>query len=162
MAVPDEMVAVMRTYLLALHSDSGAALDESDRQFLGLLKAGKIEGLQVLLLAAFTAAARRRFSPVWSPAEIIRYVAEVRSDSGELATSLNPVAAENQLRIALGQEVAPYTDMEARGRAQMILLGALTSDYTEGELDALLSEARMLADRSIMDRQQSHQPDPKG
>jgi hypothetical protein len=93
-AVPDEMVTAMRTYLLALHADSGTALDESDRQFLALLKVGKIEGLQVLLLAAFTAAARRRFSPVWSPAEIIRYVAEVRSDSDGLATLLNPVAAE--------------------------------------------------------------------
>jgi hypothetical protein len=155
-AVPDEMVTAMRTYLLALHADSGTALDESDRQFLALLKARKIEGLQVLLLAAFTAAACRRFSPVWSPAEIIRYVAEVRSDSAELATQLSPLAAENQLRIALGQQVPPHPDMEARGRAQMILLGALTSDYTEDELDALLSEARMMADQSIADRQQSH------
>jgi hypothetical protein len=121
-AVPDEMVTAMRTYLLALHADSGTALDESDRQFLALLKVGKIEGLQVLLLAAFTAAARRRFSPVWSPAEIIRYVAEVRSDSDGLATLLNPVAAEHQLRIALGQKAPPHPDMEARGRAQMILL----------------------------------------
>lgn len=107
------------------------------------------------VLAAFTAAAGRCFSPVWSLAEIIRYVAEVRSDSGQLATLLNPMAAENQLRIGVGQKVPPHPDMEARGRAQVILLGALTSGYTENELDALISGARMLADQSIADRQQS-------
>jgi hypothetical protein len=143
------MVAAMRTYLLALHADSGSALDESDRQFLALLKADRIEGLQVLLLTAFTVAARSRFSPVWSPAEIIAYVAGVRSESSELATLLNPAAAENQLRIALGQEVPPCPDMEARGRAQMILLGALTIDYTEDEFTTLLSGARLLADQTI-------------
>lgn len=153
--IPGEMVAAMRTYLSAVHAGSEAALDESDRQFLALLKAGRIEGMQTLLLAAFTVAARRRFSPVWSLREIIRYVADVRSDSGDLAALLNTAAAENQLRIALGQQIPPDPDMEARGRAQMILLGTLTIDYTEHELDTLMSDARMLADQAITGIQQS-------
>jgi hypothetical protein len=84
----------MHTYLAALHSDSDAALDESDQQFLALLKADKIEGLGELVLAAFTIAARRRFSPTWSPAEIVRFVADVRSRSSEMAALLQPSAAE--------------------------------------------------------------------
>ena len=153
MAIPDEMVAAMQTYLLALRADSEAALDESDRQFLTLLKADRIEGLGELLLAAFTIAARRQFSPTWSPAEIVRFVAGVRGRSDEMAALLRPVAAERQLRSALGQQVAPYPDMEARGRAQMILLGVLTSDYTSHELAAMLSDARTLAEEATASRQ---------
>ena len=149
MTISDEMAAAMHTYLAALHTDSDADLDHSDRQFLALLKADRIEGLGELLLAAFTVAARRRFSPTWSPAEIVRFVADVRSSSDEMAALLAPSAAENQLRLALGARIAPYPDMEARGRAQMLLLGALTRDYTPHDLAALLSDARVLADESI-------------
>jgi len=39
--------------------------------------------------------------------------------------------------------------MEARGRAQMLLLGALTRDYTPHDLAAMLFDARVLADESI-------------
>jgi hypothetical protein len=83
--IPDEMVAAMHTYLAALHTDSDADLDDSDRQFIALLKADRTEGLGELLLAAFTIAARRRFSPTWSPAELIGFVADVRSSSAEMA-----------------------------------------------------------------------------
>jgi hypothetical protein len=151
-AISDAMVAAMHTYLSGLHSDSDAdsdaTLDESDRQFLALLKADQIEGLGELLLAAFTIAARRRFSPTWSPAEIVRFVADVRSRSSEMAALLQPVAAENQLRIALGNAETPYPEMEARGRAQMVLLNALTSNYSPQELAALLSDARALAEQA--------------
>lgn len=149
MTIPDEMVAAMHTYLAALHTDSDADLDNSDRQFLALLKADRIEGFGDLLLAAFTVAARRRFSPTWSPAEVVRFVADVRSSSDEMAALLAPSAAENQLRLALGQNIAPYPDMEARVRAQMLLLGALTRHYTPQDLAAMLSDARMLADEAI-------------
>lgn len=149
MTIPDEMVAAMHAYLAALHTDSDADLDDSDRQFLALLKADRIEGLGDLLLAAFTVAARRRFSPTWSPAEIVRFVADVRSSSDEMAALLAPSTAENQLRLALGAQIAPYPDMEARGRAQMLLLGALTCDYSPHDLAALLFDARVLADESI-------------
>jgi hypothetical protein len=148
-AISDEMVAAMQTYLSALHTDSEAAFDESDRQFLTLLKADRIEGLGELLLAAFTVAARRRFSPTWSPAEIVRFVAGVRGRSDEMAALLRPSAAERQLRLALGQKVTPGPDMEARGRAQMLLLGVLTSGYTPHELAAMLSESRALAEEAI-------------
>lgn len=149
MTISDEMVAAMHTYLAALHTDSDAYLDDSDRQFIALLKADRIEGLGELLLAAFTVAARRRFSPTWSSAEIVRFVADVRSSSDEMAALLAPLAAENQLRLALGARIVPDPDMEARGRAQMLLLGALTRDYTPDDLAAMLVDARVLADESI-------------
>jgi hypothetical protein len=148
-AISDAMVTAMHTYLSALQADSDAALDESDRQFLALLKADQIEGLGELLLAAFTVAARRRFSPTWTPAEIVRFVAGVRSRSTEMAALLQPSAAENQLRIALGNAVTPYPEMEARGRAQMVLLSTLTGNYSPQELASLLSDARALAEQAI-------------
>jgi hypothetical protein len=148
-AISGEMVAAVRAYLSALQAGSDAALDDSDRQFLALLKADRIEGLGELFLAAFTVAARRRFSPTWSPAEIVRFVASVRARNDVMAALLKPSAAENQLRLALGESTTPYPDMEARGRAQVLLLSALTSGYTPQELDALLSDARMLAEEAI-------------
>ena len=144
--IPDDMVTALRTYLGALHASSDDAFDDSDRRFLALRTSGKYQGLDVLLLAAFTVAARRRFAPVWYPAEIIRYVAEVRGVTPEMADTLNAVAAENQLRSALGQEVPPFPDAETRTRAQMMLLIALTADYTENELDTLLADAHTVAD----------------
>lgn len=146
MAIPDDMVAALRTYLGALHAGSDDAFDDSDRRFLALRTSGEYQGLDVLLLAAFTVAARRRFAPVWYPAEIIRYVAEIRGTTSEMADTLNAAAAENQLRAALGQQVPPFADPETRTRAQMMLLIALTADYTESELDTLMDDARNVAD----------------
>ena len=97
----------------------------------------------------FTVAARRRFAPAWTPAEVIRYVARVRSGSAEMAARLDAVAAETQLRIALGQNVPPHPDMAARVEAQMYLLEPLTDGCTGGDLDSLLSGARAMADEML-------------
>jgi hypothetical protein len=144
----------MRAYLSALRTDSDSALDESDRQFLALLRADRIDGLGELLLAAFTVAARRRFAPTWSHAEIIRFVADVRGRSDEMAAMLRPAVAENQLSLALGEKLAPYPDMQARGRTQMLLLGVLTSQYSPQEPDTLLTDACALACEAIASGQQ--------
>lgn len=155
MAISDEMVAALRSYLSALHAGSSEAFDISDQRFAELRQTGDIDGLGELLLAAFNIAAYRKFAPRWYPAEIIRYVAQIRGGSPEAASELNAAAAENQLRIALGQQVAPYPDEEARGRAQMVLLGALTVDYSADDLDGLMREAREAVNETAL---QVHPP----
>lgn len=140
MAISGGMVTAMRAYLGALHADSNDEFHEPVR------KAGRGEGLDLLLLAAFTVAARRRFAPAWYPADVIRYIAEIRSSTSEMAGMLNAMVAENQLRAALGQQVSSVPDAETRMRAQMILLIALTADYSEKDLDTFMTDARAVAE----------------
>jgi hypothetical protein len=148
MAVTDQQVEALRAYLSA-NSEAEAA--EAERQFIVLARTGHADGIGELLYAAFVIAARRAFAPTWKSADIIRFVADVRRSSGEASGILNATVAETQLRAALGQEPAGRSDEEARARAQLILLAALTGRLrlTVPELDELLSDARALADQLI-------------
>jgi hypothetical protein len=138
----------MRAYLSA-SSDAEAA--QAERQFIMLARTGDADGIGELLYTAFVIAARRAFAPTWESADIVRFVADVRSSSAEASGILDPTVAENQLRAALGQEPAHCPNEEARARAQLILLGTLTSrlGLTASELDKLLSDGRTLADDLI-------------
>ena len=98
------------------------------------------------LNGTFAAAARRRFSPTWTSADIVRLVADFRSSSAAAASLISASAAENQLRGVLGEKLTTRPDEETRGRAQLILLATLTAGLTPHELDGLLSEGRTLAD----------------
>jgi hypothetical protein len=138
----------MHAYLSA-SSDAEAA--EAERQFIMLARTGDADGIGELLYAAFVIAARRAFAPSWESADLIRFVADVRSSSGEASGILDPKVAENQLRAALSQEPAPCPDEEARARAQLILLATLTNrlGLTTSGLDKLLSDGRTTADDLI-------------
>jgi hypothetical protein len=106
----------------------------------------RLDGVEVLVYGTFAAAARRRFSPTWTSADIVRFVADFRSSSAEAASLISASAAENQLRGVLGEKLTTRPDEETRGRTQLILLAALTAGLTPHELDGLLSEGRTLAD----------------
>ena len=143
MAVTDDQVAALRSYLSA-HTDAESA--DAERQFLTLARTGHLGGIEALAYGAFAAAARRRFSPTWTSADIVRFVADFRSSSTEAASLVGASAAENQLRGALGEKLTARPDEETRARAQLILLAALTVGFTSSELDGLLVEGRILAD----------------
>jgi hypothetical protein len=114
------------------------------------------DGIAELTYAAFVIAARRKFSPGWTDADMIRFVAHVRAPRG-LPDILDPRAAEHQLRSALGggeTRTAYHPDAEARAAAQVILLHALIQDLNLDEparVD-LLNQARNLANRLLTDR----------
>lgn len=146
MAVSDGQVAALRRSLSAA-SDQDAA--DAERQLMHLATPDAAEGFGHLLYAAFVVAARRKFSPAWTRAALIRFVAEVRAHVCADPDDLDPAAAEHQLRTALGERIPHYPAEEARARAQVILLTALTHDLTGPELDGLLAEARTLADQLI-------------
>jgi len=143
MAITDDQVAALRSYLSA---GTDAEAGDAERQFLTLARTGSLDGVEVLVYGAFAAAARRRFSPAWTSADIVRFVADFRSSSAEAASFITASAAENQLRGVLGEKLTTRPDEETRSRVQVILLAALTAGVTSHELDGLLSEGRTLAD----------------
>lgn len=69
-AIPDAMVAALRTYLTCLHEDPGAPAGSPEQlghQLALQVKASGGAGFEVLVFAAFIVAARRHFQPTWSP-----------------------------------------------------------------------------------------------
>jgi hypothetical protein len=148
MAVTDDQVAALRAYLRA-RTDTEAS--DAERRFLTLSRTGHLDEVGTLVYGAFAAAARRRFSPAWTSADIVRFVAGFRSSSAEAADLLSPSAAENQLRGVLGEKQAALPPEEARARAQFLLLAALTVTLYPQELDKVLADGRALADALIME-----------
>jgi hypothetical protein len=105
-----------------------------------------------LVYTAFVIAARRKFSPTWTRGEVIRFVAQVRALPGERLNALVPLAAEHQLRSALGERMTgELNGAEAAARAQLILLDALVqgADLDDGAVIDLLNLARETADRIL-------------
>ena len=95
--------------------------------------------------------ARWRFSPRFTNADLVRYVASVRvSRIGDgVEYDIDPLFAENVLRYFLGSAGVSLPDSEVRLRAVVALLNALVDSElsSEEEIGALLAEARELADR---------------
>ena len=139
-------MAALRAYLTAR---TGTASAGAERQFLTLSRTGGLEQMGTLVLGAFAAAARHRFSPTWTSADVVRFVAGFRSSSPEAASLLSPAAAENQLREVLGDKQPIRPPEEARARAQFLLLAALAVTLDPHELDKTLAEGRALADAAI-------------
>ena len=103
MAVTDEQVAALRAYLTARTDDESK---DAERGFLTLSQTDHLDGIGDLVYGAFAAAARRRFAPTWTSADIVRFVVGFRSSSAEAAGLLSAYAAENQLRGVLGEQQA--------------------------------------------------------
>lgn len=143
MAITDDQVAALRAYLSA---DTDAQAGDAERQFLMLSRTGGLEEVGALVYGAFAAAVRRRFSPAWTSADIVRFVADFRSSSAEAADLLSPSAAENQLRGVLGEKQTTRPAEEERARAQFLLLAALAAALDAEELNEVLAEGRTLAD----------------
>jgi hypothetical protein len=141
MAVTDDQVAALRAWLRA---GTDAEASDAERRFLALSRTGRLDEIGALVYGAFAAAARRRFSPVWTSADIIRFVAEFRSSSAEAAELLSPSAAENQLRGVLGEKQAIVPPEEDRARAQFLLLAALTVTLGSQELDQVLADSLIM------------------
>jgi hypothetical protein len=147
-AVTDDQVAALRAWLRA---GTDAEVSDAERQFLILSRTDRLDEVGALVYGAFAAAARRRFSPAWTSADIVRFVAGFRGSSVEAAELLSPSAAENQLRGVLGEKQGIVPPEEDRARAQLLLLAALTVTAGPQELDQVLAEGRALADSLILD-----------
>lgn len=149
MTIPDEVVTALGGYITSRHADTEDAIEESDRSIAALDGTGHEVALIGLITTAFTIAVHRRFAPTWCLSDIIRCVADIRGRSPELASFLNAAAAENQIQMALGEQIEPHPDEGERARAQLTMLAMLTVDYTAENLDSLMTEARELAEQLI-------------
>ena len=142
MPVTDDQVAALRALLV----------DDIDRhkQLFGQLdRAEARKGYPALVTAAFGEAVERRFGQHYQPADIVSFVADVRSRSDRLARELDPDVSERVINAVLGHGSARDLDKEAVTRAKLVLLGGLVADarLDDAGLDELLAAARKLADQ---------------
>jgi hypothetical protein len=143
MRVSDAQVAALRAFLVR-------NLDATVHLTAQLGNDG-MRGYLYLAEAALSVTARRRFSPQFTSADLVRYVASVRVSRTVDGTEydLDPVSAENVLRYFLGEVDASLPNSEERLRTVVALLDALAASElsSELEIDALLWEAREVANR---------------
>ena len=142
MRVTDEQMALLRAYL------AGQA-EQAERARVLVARSGDVEGAAALVYAAFAIMTRRKFSPTWTRAEVIRFTGQVRALLSDQPDLLDPLAAGHQLRGALGEKLTVYPGEEAKARAQVVLLDALVhdADLDDAAIIDLLSQARDLAHR---------------
>lgn len=135
-AVSDLHVAALRAHLAG---DAVAVARALDR----LRGEAGLDGLAALAQAALVLAASRSFAPTWTQAAVIQYVAAIRAIFSEQPDLLNPLAAESELRNALGEGLPAWPDETARAHAQVILLAALARslELDDTGIDELLNRA---------------------
>jgi hypothetical protein len=99
--------------------------------------------------AALAEAAGRRFASADPAAEVIGYVARVRSSSGLVAGQVDPLSAERLILSACGAGDADGIDPGVALRTRLVLLAGLVAEAgMEGAaLDQLLGAAREVADQ---------------
>lgn len=95
----------------------------------------------VVLMLAFSEAAKKQFGERPEPEKIIDFVAEARVGSIGPDT-IPPENAERMIRGVLGEEnLVSDMDARARGAAQTAMLYALTRSHDASEIDGLLAQA---------------------
>jgi hypothetical protein len=117
-------------------------------------------GYALMVHSAFVVAVRRRFSPVYTRAQVARYVADLRIFLGQDATQISPHVAENMVRAALGdvtlREREPYgADPSAMASAQLCVLADLVhrARLDDAGLEEFLRESAQYAKRWLMAHQ---------
>ncbi len=141
MPVTDDEVAALRAHLSgdqALYHELYGRLDRSAIRIT----------YTTLITAAFFEAVDRRFAGNGTAADVISFVADVRSRSDEIARTIDPQAAERVIRAVLTDDDITDIDGQARGQLFFVLLSALVSDeqFDDDALDAFLTEVRKQAD----------------
>jgi hypothetical protein len=141
--VTNEQVTALRAFL---------AVDPSyDRLARELFGSGRLHGFGELVYSAFVTAARRRFGPAWTSAQIVRFTAQARTGLRTHGIDLDPRATEILIRQALGDRVISNHDDETHAQVMLFVLGELIFDerLDAAGLDAFLAEARALADTRL-------------
>jgi hypothetical protein len=143
MPVTDAQVAALRAFLVH-DPDATARLTTK-------LGDDGIDGYLYLAEAALSVVAGWRFSPRFTITDLVRYVASVRiwRTADGAGYDLDPAAAENVLLYFLGSTDVGLPDSGVRLRTVVALLDALAASElsSESDVDALLTEARELADQ---------------
>jgi hypothetical protein len=142
MPVTDDQVAALRAYLAGdfdTHKQLHRQLDP--------VAAGT--GYTALIAGAFFEAVDRRFGKNDTNADVVEFVASVRTRSERLADELDAQIAERLIRHSLGSGSIADLEDAAVIRTQIILLAGLISDekLDNAELDQFMTTARQLGDQ---------------
>jgi len=141
MTVTDQQTATVRALLAGNHSDYQQLSILIDDQQDSL-------GYSALLTGAFYEAVSRRFTADSTAADVVSYVADVRSRLDEVAQAVDPLDAERLIREALGDGSTQDIPGRASVTAKLFLLAALIADENldSRELDEFMTKARNNAD----------------
>jgi hypothetical protein len=101
-----------------------------------------------LVHAAFLEAVSRRFGQDVARAEVVAYVADVRSRFEEAAAAVDPRVGEHVILESLGGTSQEDTDTKASSTAMLFLLTALVADegLTATALDQVIAQAKKTAE----------------
>lgn len=116
-----------------------------------LSEPGNLDPIAPLIYCAFVLAVRKAFGTQFTRGEVIRLAANVRSAlalSG-LPAVLDPVAAESEIRRALGDAAPQFPDADACAAAHMAVLDYLVHDMEldDSQIGELLHHAcQMITD----------------
>lgn len=107
-----------------------------------------LDPLPPLVFEAFVLAVRKWFGSSFTHGQVIRLVAAIRSYDPKL---VDPVAAESEIRRALGDHAALFPDPDARAAVHFILLDFLVRDMQldNEAVNRLLDKARDTANRIL-------------
>lgn len=126
--------------------------DEEMRRLAAELgEADELKPLIPLLHYAFSLALSKAFGETFTRSLVIEVVADLRAKLSETPISVNAVAAESEIRRALGDPELPplFPDADARWVAQTALLGYLVHDMAldHGQIEDLVRQScQMVAD----------------
>jgi len=140
MAVTDEQVAALRAQLAGNAAEHKRLFAELDRQ-------GDALGYSALVNAAFFEAVDRRFGKQNTRADVIEFVADVRSRFDEVADEVDPRAAERVIFKVLGTGSTDDIDAQTSLTAKLYLLAAIIADehLDDTGLDDFMVEVRKSA-----------------
>ena len=142
MPVTDEQEAT-------LHAQLAGQFGEHERLLAALDPVAARTGYNALVTTAFALAVDMRFPGCATAADVITYVADVRSRAETVAAGLDPHAAERILLAYLADEEIGDIDAGARFQTRHLLLAALIADadLDAKGLDSFMARARRLADQ---------------
>lgn len=125
-------IEIRDEHVAALHS---LLKGEPDAWELSQITESEAIAYTVTLYAAFSVAVRRKFSPIYSVSQVIRFVADMRIRLRDDANIVHPRVAEEMIREALGDPTLESMDLpdgETVIAAEAAILLALLD---EAELD---------------------------
>jgi hypothetical protein len=140
MPVTDEQEAT-------LHAQLAGRVDEHKRLLDALDPVAARTGYSALVSAAFAVAVDDRFPEGTTAADVIEFVADVRSRT-EGTRRIDPRVAERVIQAILFDESIDDIDARVSFQTQLVLLAALIADahLDDAELDKFMNEARKLGD----------------
>lgn len=117
-----------------------------------LSRLGDLDPLPWLIHCTFVLAVRKAFGERFTSGEVVRLAADARSmlaPSGMIGV-IDPVAAESEIRRALGDPAPEFPDPDARAAAQITVLDYLVHHMAldDGQISELLRQARQMTERA--------------